>query len=212
MTKTQGNTTQLQTLLDRAGKGDETAYGDLIAKAADRLLHLTRKMLRNYPHLRRWEQTDDVFQRAGMRLYKSLGEVRPASPREFFGLATTQIRRTLIDLARHHFGPHGQAAHHHSDDGNRTDDRRDGPVEHAAAPTAQPETLFEWAEFHEAVEALPDDEREAFCLVWYAGVTQRDAGELLGVSERTVLRRLHQARVRLAKQLEQLSPTDRESS
>jgi hypothetical protein len=46
-------------------------------------------MLRNYPHLKRWEQTDDVFQRAALRLYRSLGEVQPASPREFFGLATT---------------------------------------------------------------------------------------------------------------------------
>ena len=55
------------------------AYGELIAKATDRLLRLTRKMLRNYPHLRRWEQTDDVFQRAAMRLYRSLGEVQPTS-------------------------------------------------------------------------------------------------------------------------------------
>ena len=51
MRETHGNTTQLQTLLDRAGEGDDGAHGELIAKAADRLLRLTRKMLRNYPHL-----------------------------------------------------------------------------------------------------------------------------------------------------------------
>lgn len=201
MTETDGNTTQLQTLLDRARDGDEAAYGELIAAAADRLLRLTRKMLCNYPHLRRWEQTDDVFQRAAMRLYQSLGDVRPASLREFFGLAATQIRRTLIDLARHHFGPQGQATHYQSDDGRGAGDRSGGLVNNASAPDGRPETLAQWAEFHEAVESLPDEQREVFSLVWYGGTTHRDAGELLGVSERTILRRLHQARLLLGQQL-----------
>lgn len=100
MVSSPGNTTQLQALLDKAGEGDQTAYDELIVQASDRLLKLTRKMLRSYPHLRRWEQTDDVFQNAVMRLHRSLSEVQPESVRQFFGLAATQIRRTLIDLAR----------------------------------------------------------------------------------------------------------------
>ena len=40
---------QTQFLLDRAADGDEQAYDDLIARASDRLLKLTRKMLRRYP-------------------------------------------------------------------------------------------------------------------------------------------------------------------
>ena len=211
MSESAGNNSQLQTLLDRASNGDEGAYGELIASAADRLLRLTRKMLRNYPHLRRWEQTDDVFQRAALRLYRSLGEVQPASPREFFGLAATQIRRTLIDLARQHFGPHGQAAHHHSDAGVGTGDGQNERVNNAAAPDGCPESLEDWADFHIAVDSLPEDEREAFSLVWYSGVTQRDAGELLGISERTVLRRLHQARMLLARKLGHPSTSDAES-
>lgn len=211
MSEPHGNTTQLQTLLDRAAAGDESAYGDLIAQAADRLLRLTGKMLRNYPHLKRWEQTDDVFQRAALRLHRSLGEVQPASPREFFGLATTQIRRTLIDLARHHFGPHGQAAHHHSDAGRAAGDGTAEPAGHGSAADGRPESLAEWAEFHATIDSLPDDEREAFSLVWYGGVTQRDAAQLLGVSERTVLRRLHQARTLLARHLGNPSTSDGES-
>lgn len=211
MSESEGNTSQLQSLLDRASSGDDSAYGDLISRAADRLLRLTRKMLRSYPHLRRWEQTDDVFQRAAMRLYRSLGEVQPTTPREFFGLATTQIRRTLIDLARHHFGPHGQAAHHHSDRGVLSGDDRNEPVRNAAAPDGRPETLADWADFHVAVDGLPDDEKESFSLVWYGGLTQRDASELLGVAERTVLRRLHRARTLLARQLGYPSTSDAES-
>ena len=111
---------QTQFLLDQAAKGDEQAYDDLIARASDRLLKLTRKMLRRYPNLRRWEQTDDVFQNAAIRLHRSLKKVKPDSARNFFGLATVEIRRTLIDLCRHHFGPEGAAGKYQSDiKGNR---------------------------------------------------------------------------------------------
>ena len=95
------NTTQLQAILDLAAQGTETAYDELIARASQRLLKLTRKMLRQYPRLRRWEESDDVFQTAALRLHRSLAEVKPESVRGFFGLAATQIRRTLLDLARH---------------------------------------------------------------------------------------------------------------
>ena len=40
-------TGQTQTLLDLAAKGDEQAYDKLIARASERLLRLTRRMLRN---------------------------------------------------------------------------------------------------------------------------------------------------------------------
>lgn len=71
-------------------------------------------MLGKYPNLRRWEQTDDVFQNAAIRLRRSLKKVNPDFPRNFFGLATVDIRRTLIDLCRHHFGPQGAAGKYQS--------------------------------------------------------------------------------------------------
>jgi RNA polymerase sigma factor (sigma-70 family) len=191
-----GDTTEFQRLLDCWAAGDDGAQNQLLDRAAQRLMKLTRRMLRNYPRLRRWEQTDDVFQHSILRLYRSLGDVRPASVCEFFGLAATQIRRTLIDLARHHFGPGGQAARHHSDPGGC------GPstaqtAGHLACSDEPPETLDAWARFHEAVDHLPEDEREVFSLIWYGEATQREAAEWLGVSERTVMRRLLRARVLL---------------
>ena len=154
--------------------------------ASTRLQKLTRRMLRDYPRLRRWEQTDDVFQTAALKLHRSLSEVKPESVRQFFGLAATQIRRTLIDLARHHYGPQGQGARHESGDG------------HDHTGTAEsPETLASWAEFHEQVEQLSDDEREVFQLLWYSGITQRETAELLDISESTVLRRYYRARLQL---------------
>ncbi len=79
--------TQLQLLLGRA-LDDEAARGALLDYTCDRLLRLTRKMFHARRDLRRWEQTDDVFQNALLRLHRALSEVKPESVRHFFNLAT----------------------------------------------------------------------------------------------------------------------------
>lgn len=183
MTDSPSNTAQLQALLD---EGNETAYEELLSIASTRLHKLARKMLRDFPRLRRWEQTDDVFQTAALKLHRSLSEVQPESVRQFFGLAATQIRRTLIDLARQHYGPEGQAIKHESDAGREHPGTFDSP-----------ESLASWAEFHEQVEQLPDAERETFQLLWYSGITQREAAKILDISESTVLRRYFRAKLSL---------------
>lgn len=183
MADSPAKTRQLQVLLD---EGSEAAYEELLSIASTRLHKLAKKMLRDFPRLRRWEQTDDVFQTAAMKLYRSLSEAQPESVRHFFGLAATQIRRTLIDLARHHYGPEGQGARHESGDEHDHTGQSDTP-----------ESLSAWAEFHEQVEQLPDDEREVFQILWYSGVTQRETAELLNISESTVLRRYYRARLQL---------------
>lgn len=205
MLPTPGNTTQLQDLLDQAAQGNAPAYDELVAKAAQRLTKLTRKMLQNYPRLRRWEQTDDVFQNAVIRLHRSLSEVKPETVPQFFGLATTQIRRTLIDLARHHFGPEGIGAKHQSDGGRSAS----GGAQHAERATdrsEEPGSLEAWASFHETIETLPVDEREAFQLVWYGGMTQREVADALKVSERTIIRRLNHARLLINQAMHGQSP------
>ena len=181
------NIRQLQALLD---EGDEAAYGELLSIASVRLHKLARKILRDFPRLRRWEQTDDVFQTAALRLHQSLSEVKPDSVKQFFGLAAIQIRRTLIDLARHHYGPEGPAANQES----AADRDLKGNID-------SPETLALWAEFHEQVDHLPDEQRDVFQLLWYSGITQRETAELLDISERTVLRRYCRARLTLRKSL-----------
>jgi RNA polymerase sigma-70 factor (ECF subfamily) len=57
-----------------------------------------------------------------------------------------------------------------------------------------------------AIEALPEDEREVFDLVRIQGLTHAEAAEVVGVSEKTVQRRLNRARLLLAEQLADLRP------
>jgi len=193
MRQSEGNTTQLEVLLDLAASGDDEIYGELIVRSSDRLLKLTRKMLRNYPHLRRWEQTDDVFQNAAIRLYRSLQNLRPDSVRSFMGLATLEIRRSLIDLIRHHFGPEGAAGKHHSDVAG-TSDADGNIVKNISTPVGEPDSLQSWTLFHETVDQLPEEEREVLHLVWYGGLQQAEVASLLDVSVPTVQRRLYRGR------------------
>ena len=154
-------------------------------------------MLRRYPHLQRWEQTGDVLQTAVMRLHRSLRKVKPDSVRSFLGLATVEIRRTLIDLLRHHFGPHGAAAHHHSDFLPSARDADQGVLPGVPDHDDAAESLEAWTSFHEAMDSLPEDEREVMHLGWYGGMQQAEMADVLGVSVSTIKRRWYRARLHL---------------
>lgn len=62
------NTHQIEFCIDRLGHGDPAARDELIACACNRLLALTRRIKRSFGGLGRWEQTEDVFQNAALRL------------------------------------------------------------------------------------------------------------------------------------------------
>ena len=192
---------QLQRLLTQAVHGRDGVDDELIVCAEQRLYALAQRMLNGYPRLRRWEQTDDIFQSAALRLHRSLTDVRPKNVAEFMGLAATQIRRTLIDLARHHFGSEGKHTRHHSDaDGIAIANQ---PETHGHGSAEEPATLEQWLRFHEGVESLPSDERQVFEAIWYGNLTQKQVGELYGLSASTVKRRMRSVRLRLGELLEE---------
>jgi RNA polymerase sigma-70 factor (ECF subfamily) len=179
--------------------GNDQARKELLNCACDRLTHLTRKMLKNFGRVRRWEQTDDVVQNSLLRLYRTLAEVQPANAVEFYRLAALNIRRELLDLAKHYYGPRGLGANYASTD--RPDDSRAEPAVDRSAPDDDPGQLADWAAFHAAVEQLPAEEKEVFDLLWYQELSQAEAAELLNVSERTIKRRWASARLLLHKAL-----------
>jgi RNA polymerase sigma factor (sigma-70 family) len=188
----EGQTTQLQTLIDRLKAGDASAKDELIDCAYKRLVRLTSKMLKSYRGVARWEWTDDVFQNAALRLCRALNDTTPESVKHFLNLAALHIRRELIDLARHHSGPQSAGAHH--DTGK---DRSERPIDVAAETTSAPGKLVRWTEFHEHVHALPTGEREIFSLLWYHGMSQSEVATLLNLSERTLQRRWQAVRLKI---------------
>jgi RNA polymerase sigma factor (sigma-70 family) len=188
------STTQWLNLL-RAG--DTDALPRLIEHSCERLRALARRMLRRFPQVQRWEQTDDVFCEAVTKLHRALASVQPENSRHFYNLAATQLRRVLIDFARHYGGADGLGAHHATAQFNANES---APPKYDSADTRnEPATLSEWTEFHELVESLPAEEREIVDLLWYQQLTQEQAAELLGVTTRTIRRRWQDARYKLSK-------------
>jgi RNA polymerase sigma-70 factor (ECF subfamily) len=188
---------QVQNWLARLQAGDQAARNELLGHACERLRRLTRKMLKDFARVRRWEQTDDVLQNALVRLWHALREVTPPTARDFYGLAALQIRRELIDLARQYYGPHGLGTNQESQ--GAADDSATTP--HAsfdkADTTHEPGGLAAWTEFHQRVDTLPQPEREVFDCLWYHELTRVEAARLLGTSEATVRRLWVAARRRL---------------
>ncbi|MFN9367834.1 MAG: RNA polymerase sigma factor [Planctomycetia bacterium] len=178
--------------LARLAAGDPAARDRIVEVSQARLRVLAHRLLRRFPRVRRWEETDDVLQNVSLRLHRALATIHPASPRDLLGLAARQIHRELIDLARRHGGPRAYGGNHGTNvaPATGTSDPRH-IVELAAAPD---EGLDRWEAFHAAVSALPAPDRDVFDCVWYMGCDQRTAARLLDCSERTVKARWQTAR------------------
>lgn len=181
------DTQQLARWMAKIDAGDPTALDGLLRHAADRLERLARHMLRSHPAVQRWAQTDDVLQGALVRLTRALQALRPASSRQFFALAAQQLRRELIDLARHYYGAEGVGANHAS--GSHVVDPSD--------QTHDPDHLADWSAIHEHIEQLPEEERAVVDLLFYQGLPQAEAAAILNVTVRTVQRRWQSALLRL---------------
>lgn len=192
--------------LERLAAGDLAARDRIIELCGARLRHLVHRLLARFPNVRRWDDTDDVFQSAAMRLHRTLGQLQVSSPREVMALAATEVRRELIDLARRHAGPESYAANHGTNvlPGPRwrmSTARRH--IDRVAAPDTD---LDRWTVFQEVVDSLPEESREIFHLVWFLGADQKTIATLVGCSERTVKSRWREARETVKAALGGLSP------
>jgi RNA polymerase sigma-70 factor (ECF subfamily) len=119
--------------------------------------------------------------------------------REFFALANQHMRWELNDLARR------------LDQQPADIELREELV--PAPPTSDSSLLTPGAHrILETIDGLPAEEREAFSLVRIQGLTQTEAAEVLGVSTKTVQRRLNRALVLLAEWLGDLGPNQEPQS
>jgi RNA polymerase sigma factor (sigma-70 family) len=168
----------------------------LLDRAIQRLEILCAAMLyRGYPRLAQPPvglQPDELLGALVERLLKAMREVRPGTVREFFALANQHMRWELNDLARRLDG---------QPDAVELDEER------VPATTSSHSVLTpDGRRMLEAIEGLPADEREAFCLIRIQGLTLGDAAEVLSVSTSTVQRRVNRGRLMLAKWLNDLRP------
>src|SRR5262249_39256522 len=138
-------------------------------------------------------ETDELLSGVVAALLTALRTIRPQTVRQFFALATQHIRWQLNEMAR------------------RLDEQpaaRALAEEGVAAPPSSSDSCLTpvGRRMLGAIESLPEDEREVFDLVRIQGLTHAEAAEVVGVSQKTVQRRLNRARLLLAERLADLRP------
>ncbi len=191
-----------QYLVDLAGAPEnslaEPLVRALLARAVDRLRLLCSALLhKSYPRLTRAPlnlETDELLSAVVERLLKTLEKERPANVRAFFALANQHMRWELNDLARRL-------------------DKKGPDVELVEELVLPPESSgsgisMDARRMLEAIENLPDDEREVFSLVRIQGMTHGEVAELVGVSVKTVQRRLNRSLLLLWDMLPDLHPDE----
>jgi RNA polymerase sigma factor (sigma-70 family) len=194
---------KLEACLSQLRVGDELARGKILELCDIRLHELSHRLLGKFAKVRRWNDTDDVAQNAALRLYRALADTVPESARGLMGLMATQIQRELLDLARKHSGPMSYAANHGT---NVRRNSRGDVLQVAEAQDAYESDdeipLERWEQFHAAVDALPEEQREVFKLIWYLGLDHQTAADATGLSVRTLARRWQEAREAVRRALE----------
>jgi RNA polymerase sigma-70 factor (ECF subfamily) len=192
-------TAAIQRCLD-ALQGDEAAeplIRELLERAVQRLRLLCATMLkRSYPRLAQPPlnlATDELLDGVVAGLITALRKVQPQTVRQFFALANQHMRWQLNDLAR-------------------LLDSRPRPIAFAESGVLAPPESSESCLSQDArrmlmvIESLPTGDREVFELVRIQGLSNTETAAVVGVSVKTVQRRLNRARLLLAQQLADLHP------
>ena len=192
-------TAVIQRYLD-ALPGDSAAepiIRELLERSVGRLRLLCATLLyKSYPRLTRPPvnlETDELLDGVVAGLLTALRTTRPPTVRRFFALANQHMRWQLNDLARRLDAWPVAAA------------LAESGV--AASPASTASGLSpDGRRMLEVIEGLPEEEREVFDLIGIQGLTHADAATVVGVSEKTVQRRLGRARLLLAERLADLRP------
>jgi RNA polymerase sigma-70 factor (ECF subfamily) len=172
----------VQALLDRSVRRLQMLCGNLLYREYRRLTQPPLSL-----------QPDEMLSAVVERLLKAMRSARPRTVRQFFALVNQHMRWELNDLARRL-------------------DHQPAAVELnewlAPAPESSGSVLSpDGRRMLDAIDSLPEEEREVFELVRVQGLTHPEAAGVLGMSPKTVQRRLNRSLILLRKQLDHLRPS-----
>jgi RNA polymerase sigma factor (sigma-70 family) len=171
----------VRALLDRSVRRLQLLCGNLLYREYRRLTQPPLNL-----------ETDEMLSAVVERLLKAMRSARPRTVRQFFALVNQHMRWELNDLARRlDHQPAAVAA---------SEWLVSAPASSGSALTPDGRRMLE------AIGSLPDEEREVFELVRVQGLTYAEAAGVLGVSAKTVQRRLNRSLILLRKELDHLRP------
>jgi RNA polymerase sigma-70 factor (ECF subfamily) len=170
--------------------GDKDAADQVVMLALSSFRQLARSLLRGKFSRLKGHDTDSVLNTAWPQLVCHFRAAPPESVATLLRVTCKIIQNDLIEIARQERFRFRNAL------------PLDGSVECASA-TPDAEELASWADFHDAVIRLPDDERTVFEFNYYLGMKQAQIASLLDTHPKEVSRRYIRARGKLADWMEE---------
>ncbi|MEW5901322.1 MAG: sigma-70 family RNA polymerase sigma factor [Acidobacteriota bacterium] len=165
-------------LVDRARRGDDQAYAELICRYRERIYHTIFRFTRNH------HDTDDLAQETFWRAYRKLSRFRRESGfyTWIFRIAVNQslnfLKKKKAEMNRAAWS-----------DGFSGDGRASLPGPDAVSETAELRERLE-----EAIDSLTPAYKTAWNLVVFQEMTHGQAARVLRCSEKTISWRMHKAR------------------
>ena len=187
-------------LVERAQRGDVRAFEMLVLKYQRRVERLIARIVRDV------DLVADIAQESFLRAYRALPGFRGDSAfyTWLYRIAVNSARKSLVELGRDPVQVESSL---------KSGEEDEEPLRDARAPSdgATPETLLSGKELavavNAAVEALPEDFRQALLLREVDGLRYEEIAELMGCPVGTVRSRIYRAREAVALQLRPLLQT-----
>lgn len=135
--------------------------------------------------MRRLATSEDLIQDVALRLIMGIRSTGPAPGADLSRWAYVQLCRALADLARKLYGHYGYGKNMiHATDMSSGGGAVEREVGAEPAPEINAVDGEAWAAFYAGAQQLIGNERDAFDLVWFEQLTQKEAARRLQLSER----------------------------
>ena len=174
--------------------GDAGAYRGLVEKYQQRVYTMVYGMLRNQ------EDARDITQDAFVKAYNNLDSFRLES--SFYTWLYRIAMNLAIDVTRRR--KRRPTAEFDEAIGAKENDGQLSEVHQTQNPGKAFERKQLYGRIMDAVEELPEDQRQVILLRELEGLSYKQISEILGVAEGTIMSRLFYARKRLQKTLADL--------
>ncbi len=174
-------------LVERTVAGDHTAYELLVIKYRRRIERLIGRMVRDT------DLVEDIAQETFIRAYRALAQFRGDAQfyTWLYRIAVNTAKKALVDLKRDPLVT--ESAYKSGDDDDET-----SAVENELTTAETPETVLAAKEIaaavNQAMEALPDELRQAVTLREIEGLSYEEIAEVMNCPIGTVRSRIFRAR------------------
>ena len=178
-------------LVERVREGDKRAFGLLVEKYRRRVIRLLSRMVRNP------EDLEDIAQETFIKAYRALPQFRGDAA--FY----TWLYRIAVNTAKNHLVARGKAMRTVSDHAVNDDDEPDERLVAQDNNTPESELLSKQVAIavNEAVDALPEELRQAITLREMEGLSYEEIAETMDCQIGTVRSRIFRAREAISSKL-----------